>query len=130
MDSTQRRASSVERLDDIIVITLWDKEYLAWSGDEPEVFQKEVIEFVETQTGPNWLVLDYSRKTYLSSRHLGKLAVLNNILKRSGGGMRLCCLSDSLIGVLRVVDPKGSIFNTCRTREDAIRELKEEMADW
>ena len=124
MDPQRRRASAVERVGDILVISLWDREYISWSGDEPEVFQTEVIDFVVAQPGPVWLVLDYTKKTYLSSRHVGKLAVLNNTLRNKGSAMRLCSLGPQLLEVLRIVDPKASIFKTTATRAEAISELQ------
>ena len=83
-------------------------------------FERELVGLLDA--GVRSVIIDLSKVDLITSAGIRVLVMLSQRLRRSGGGLALCALSE---GVRSVFDVAGllSQFRITATREDAVAEL-------
>jgi len=69
------------------------------------------------------IALDFGHAEFLSSAVIGKLTTLLRRLHEKGGHLRLCCVSDPVLAVLRTMRLHKTL-GVCKSRQQALKQLR------
>jgi anti-sigma B factor antagonist len=89
----------VEYIDSITIVTFTSDRLV----DQPDIkaVEESILRLI-ADTGPTYLVLDFTKIAFLSSAALGALIKILSAVNKRNGEMRLCAVDDKVAQIFKI----------------------------
>ena len=116
-EQPRRRRLEVEDIGEVTVVNFTDRKIL--DEQNIQVIGEQLFNLVD-EAGRKKILLNFANVEYLSSAALGKLILLNNKLKTTGGRLILCNIDPQIYEVFEITK-LNKVFNIQKEEQAALQ---------